>query len=215
MIARLVAALAVMGLVACTASEGCARSGTCPCTNCPNALFSEPDSGSSVDVPQGYRVDVTLSETATGAVQSGTLAVTDDNVLLVQEASYGHAMQFVTGRPGHARVTVAGTSFAVDVVVHRWPPGGDNVLNPYNPVTVNARVGDEFGILFYTSDRVPTTVVSGDNGTVQVLDTFTAPGRGTGAHFGVFRAVGRGTTNVTVTAGEAKLYPIKVQVASG
>ena len=214
MIARFVAALAVMGLVACTTGDGCARSGTCACTNCPNASLSEADSGSSVDFPQGYRVEVTLSETATGAVQGGTLAVTDDNVLLVQEASYGHAMQFVTGRPGHARVTAAGTSFAVDVVVHRWPPRGDNVLNPYNPVTVNARVGDEFGILFYTSDRVSTTVVSSDNGTVQVLDTFTAPGRGGGDHFGVFRASGRGTTNVTVTAGEAKLYPIKVQVAS-
>jgi hypothetical protein len=214
MIARLVAALAVMGLVACTTGDGCARSGTCACTNCPDASLSEADSGSSVDFPQGYRVEVTLSETATGAVQGGTLAVTDDNVLLVQEASHGHAMQFVTGKPGHARVTAAGTSFAVDVVVHRWPPRGDKVLNPYNPVTVNARVGDEFGILFYTSDRVPTTVVSGDQGTVQVLDTFTAPGRG-GGHFGVFRAVGRGTANVTVTGGEAKLYPIKVQVASG
>lgn len=215
MIARLVAALAVMGLVACTTGDGCARSGTCACTNCPDASLSEADSGSSIDFPQGYRVEVTLSETTTGAVQGGTLAVTDDNVLLVQEASYGHAMQFVTGRPGHARVTAAGTSFAVDVIVHRWPPRGDKVLNPYNPVTVDARVGDEFGILFYTSDRVPTTVVSGDNGTVQVLDTFTALGRGGGDHFGVFRAIGRGTTNVRVTAGEAKLYPIKVQVASG
>lgn len=215
MIDRLVAALAVMGLVACTTGEGCAGSGTCPCANCPNAWLSEADTGSSVDFPQGYRVEVTLSETATGAVQGGTLAVTDDNVLLVQEASYGHGMQFVTGRPGHARVTVAGTSFAVDVVVHRWPPRGDKELNPYNPVTVKARVGDEFGILFYTFDGLPSTVVSGDIGTVQVLDTFTALNRGHGDHFGVFRAVGRGTTNVTVTAGTAKLYPIKVQVASG
>jgi hypothetical protein len=214
MIARLVAALAVMGLVACTTGDGCAQSGTCACANCPDASLGEADSGSTVDFPQGYRVDVTLSETATGAVQGVTLAVTDAHVLLVQEPSPGHAMQFVTGTPGHARVTVAGTSFAVDVVVHRWPPRGDKVLNPYNPVTVNARVGDEFGILFYTSDRVPATVVSGDNGTVEVLDTFTAPGPG-GGHFGVFRAVGQGTTNVTVTAGQAKLYPIKVHVASG
>jgi hypothetical protein len=214
MIARLVAALAVMGVVACTTGDGCAGSGMCACYHCPNASLSEADSGSSVDFPQGYWVEVTLSKTVTGTVQGGTLAVTDDNVLLVQEASPGNAMQFVTGRPGHARVTVAGTSFAVDVVVHRWPPRGDKVLNPYNPVTVNARVGDEFGILFYTSDPVPT-MMSAANGTVQVLDAFTAPSRSGGGHFGVFRAVGRGTTNVTVTAGEAKLYPIKVQVASG
>lgn len=215
MIARLVAALAVMGLVACTTDETCGQSGTCACANCPDASLSEADNGSSVDLPQGYRVDVALSETTTGAGQGGTLVVRDDNVLLLQEPSHGHAMQFVTGKPGHARVTVAGTSFAVDVVVHRWPPRGNRVLDPYNPVTVNAKVGDEFGILFYSSDRGPTTVMSGDNGTVQVLDTFTAPGRGGGGHFGVFRAVGRGATNVTVTAGEAKLYPIKVQVASG
>jgi hypothetical protein len=226
MVARLVAALAVVGVVACGTGEKCAHA-ACGCATCPQVRLSEADSGSTVDYPQGYRVEVPASLTASDA-SGGTLTVTDARVLLVQPSSPVHALQFVTGMPGRARVSVTGTSFEVDVVVHRWPFGlesaGDKVLNPYDPVPVTAKVGDEFGILFYTSPGGPTTVVSDDNQTVQVLDTFTASGVSGEGHFGVFRAVGQGRATVTVTclggcmsparSGPTPLLPIGVTVAS-
>jgi hypothetical protein len=220
MVARLLAALAAVGLLACC-GENCA-SGACACADCPQARLSEAHSGSTVDFPQGYRVEVTLPAVAATSVRPApTLSVSDGSVLLVQTGWTGHALQFVTGKPGRARVTVSGTSFVVDLVVHRWQFGSSSIgtLNPYNPVTANARVGQEFGIFFYTSLGEPISVVSNDSRTVQVLDAFTAPLLAGPGHFAVIRAAGRGQARITMIPGTVEtpsatvtLFPITVKV---
>lgn len=220
MFARLVCVVAVMGVVTCSGCENCGRAAACACVDCPQARLGEADSGSTVDLPQSYRTDVAPSLAASGAIRGGTLTVSDRTVLLVQTPSSRHPLQFVTGRPGRARVMVAGTSFFVDIVVHRWPFPSytpTNVLNPYNPVSVKATVGQEFGILFYWSGSPPTSVVSNDDRRVHVLDAFTAPSIVGSWHYGLFRAVGGGQATVTVTVGGVPtgplLYPITVMVS--
>lgn len=225
MVTRFVAALAIVGVVACGPPDKCGTGAECLCIDCPQARLTTADSGSTIAFPQGYRIEVMLPVAATGAVTLRALTVSDGKVLLVQQPKVGHALQFVTGEPGRARVIVAGTSFAVDVVVHPWPFGTEeadnNVLNPYNPVTVRATVGQELGILFYTSPGEPISVVSGDDRVVDVLDEFTSPLLSGSGHFGLFRAVGRGQTKVTPIPGEVRtparataipLFPITVTV---